>query len=655
MCGIAGIFVTNSSSKVPILDVCRSMADRLQHRGPDDAGYWMDDNGKIALAHRRLSILDLSSLGHQPMKSRSGRYVVVFNGEIYNHLDIRRDIESGSNCNSVASRWKGHSDTETLLAAVELWGIEGALSKLSGMFAVALYDCEEHILTLFRDRMGEKPLYYGWSGSDFVFASELKAIKAVPGFAAKIDKQALALYTEYGYVPEPFSIYEGIFKLKQGNLLNINTLSTQPNVTPKAITYWGLSPFKSADSTPLIHYSDDNVLNQFEALLNSSVRQQMMSDVPLGAFFSGGIDSSLIVSLMQNQSASRIQTFTIGFSEPGYNEAKYANEIADYLGTDHTELYVTHKDALDVIPQLSDIYDEPFADNSQIPTFLLSKLTRQHVTVALSGDGADELFGGYNRYIATSRLGKLLKYSPSSFRRGVAAAIMSMPLEYIDKKMTSFTNKLPMKFHVPQISEKVFKTCDLLRGDDFTDIYKKCVTKWDQTSGLIQDSRTNVTSAQNNGMSVNSIEDMLLLDALTYLPDDILVKVDRAAMAVSLETRVPFLDYRVVDFAFQLPLKYKIRHGRGKWVVRELLKKYVPEEYFDRPKTGFGIPVGDWLRGPLRGWAETLLNKKRLDEEGNFNSDVIREIWAAHLSKKRNYHAQLWTILMFESWLDTNN
>jgi len=658
MCGIAGLYTSSSASTIRVSDVCRNMTDRLVHRGPDDVGFWQDSNGRIALGHRRLSILDLSSLGHQPMNSLSERYVTVFNGEIYNHLDIRKEIESNCNINPSTYKWRGHSDTETILAAVECWGIEKALNKLNGMFAAALYDRHEQVLFLFRDRMGEKPLYYGWAGTSFVFASELKAIKAVPGFNSKISQEALALYTKYGYVPGPFSIYEGIFKLKQGTWLSINLNSIQPNELPNEMSYWDLYSNATKCDTSPIRFGDDYLLNQFETLLNSSVKQQMLSDVPLGAFFSGGIDSSLIVALMQSQSTNRIKTFTIGFSETGYNEAGYANEIANYLGTDHTELFVTHRDALDVIPQLPQIYDEPFSDNSQIPTYLLSKLTRQHVTVALSGDGADELFGGYNRYLATSRLDNFNKYTPLLLRNCLASTIMALPLEYFDKSITKLINQMPIRFHVPQLSEKVFKTCELLSARNLEDIYDKLITKWDNDSGLIKVVNSGTFSTQKAKMplkSLHSICDMLLMDALTYLPDDILVKVDRAAMAVSLETRVPFLDYRVVDFAFQLPLQYKIRNGKGKWIVRELLKKYIPEKYFDRPKTGFGIPIGDWLRGPLRDWAETLLDKKRLDQEGYFNSSAVQEIWRAHLSEKRNHHAQLWTVLMFEAWLDSVN
>lgn len=654
MCGLAGVYSINCSSQARATDVCTAMTAELVHRGPDDAGIWQDGRGRIALGHRRLSILDLSPLGHQPMVSSTGRYVIVFNGEIYNHLIIRSELESSSTCAGRGTPWRGHSDTETILAAVECWGVERTVAKLNGMFAAAVYDNHEQSLYLFRDRMGEKPMYYGWVGNIFVFASELKAITAVPGFTRTIDIQALQLYMQFGYVPGPFSIYKGIFKLRQGTMLKLDR-SAQPGELPPSCPYWELTSFVLPTNCER-RFSDSEVVDRFETLLNASVKQQMLSDVPLGAFFSGGLDSSLIVSLMQKHSTERVKTFTIGFREAGYNEADYARDIAHYLGTDHTELYVTPQDAMDIIPQLPCIYDEPFADNSQLPTILLSRLTRQQVTVALSGDGGDELFGGYNRYLAVNRLASVLQYSPVPLRQALASVVAKLHLERYEKTILALLTRMPLRFHVPQVAEKILKLSELLAKESIKDIYGSIVTKWDNGAGIVKADRTPLTSGcdpvEELAPLLRSVEGMMIVDALTYLTDDILVKVDRAAMAVSLETRVPFLDHSVVEFAMQLPLVYKIRNGKGKWIVRELLQRYLPSTYFERPKSGFGVPVGKWLRGPLRDWAEELLAPKRLGRHDYFDVALVQQVWQEHLSERKNHHAKLWTLLMFEAWLD---
>lgn len=656
MCGIAGVVNANNSSQTKVIDVCTIMTAELVHRGPDDTGTWQDDQGRIALGHRRLSILELSSLGHQPMVSPTGRYVIVFNGEIYNHHKIRIDLESSGADAGRDIIWRGNSDTETILAAVECWGVERTVARLNGMFAAAVYDNHAQVLYLLRDRMGEKPLYYGWVGKHFVFASELKAIAAVPGFAPTINLQALQLYMQFGYVPGPFSIYKGISKLRQGTLLKLDR-SSLPGELPPSHPYWELTSFVLPSNREK-KSSDTEVVDQFESLLSVSVQQQMLSDVSLGAFFSGGIDSSLIVSLLQKQSVERVKTFTIGFSEAGYNEADYARDIARYLGTDHTELYVTPRDAMDIVPQLPHIYDEPFADNSQLPTVLLSRLTRQHVTVALSGDGGDELFGGYNRYLAVHRLASTLQYTPALLRRTLASSIAALPFDRWEKIISSLIGRMPLNFHVPQVAEKIVKICELLAAESLKDIYVNLVTKWDSATGIVKEGSACAfhTPGCNPVDSLfpllRSVEGMMLVDALTYLADDILVKVDRAAMAVSLETRVPFLDHRVVEFAMQLPLAYKIRNGKGKWIVRELLQRHLPATYFDRPKSGFGVPIGAWLRGPLRGWAEDLLAPARLGRNDHFDVALVQQIWQEHLSGRKNHHAKLWTLLMFEAWLD---
>ena len=646
MCGLTGYLGQGEWCSRDVASVLLGrMADTIVTRGPDDFGIWSDDVG-IGLAHRRLSVVDLSPAGHQPMVCASGRYVIVFNGEIYNHLDLRRDLANGA-C------WRGHSDTETLLAGFAAWGIRATVERCIGMFAFAVWDRQERVLTLGRDRLGEKPLYYGWQGSGagscFLFGSELKALKAHPSFAAQINRDALCLLMRHNYVPAPHSIYHGIHKLQPGSLLTISL----ERRTPVIEAYWSLTNVAVAGNRTPFASSPDDLIDELEMLLKSAVKQQMMADVPLGAFLSGGIDSSTIVALMQAQSNRAVKTFTIGFNEEGYNEAVHAKAVARHLGTDHTEMYVTSQQALDVIPKLPSLYCEPFADSSQIPTFLVSQLARQKVTVALSGDAGDELFGGYNRYVTTQNRWSTITRFPSSLRSLAASAIHSMPPSVWNKLFWPLQALALRSFGQINIGETLHKGAGVLAAQSVDDLYLGLVTHW-QPAGLVIGGHEPATCLRGNRLALSGLDEvqrMMALDAITYLPDDILVKVDRAAMGVGLECRVPFLDHRVVEFAWRLPQSMKLRDGVGKWVLRQVLYRHVPKELIERPKMGFGVPIGDWLRGPLRDWAEDLLDEARLRREGYFHPAPIRQKWAEHLSGTRNWQYQLWDVLMFQAWL----
>ena len=665
MCGIAG-FIESGGSLI-LTKTIRSISDALLHRGPDDAGVWTDESVGVALGHRRLSILDLSAAGHQPMHSACGRFVLVFNGEIYNHLEIREQLAVGSpqlagDKSPVTSHqslaWNGHSDTETLLAAFAEWGVEKTLKATVGMFALALWDRQERVLTLARDRMGEKPLYYGWQGDTFMFASELKALKAHPEFGAEIDRQALTLLLRYNYIPAPYSIYKGIRKLPAGSLLKLAVGSWQlaEDALPEPKAYWSLAEGAEKGQAEPFAGSDAEAVNRLESTLGDAIAGQQLADVPLGAFLSGGIDSSLVVSLMQARSSLPVKTFTIGFEESEYNEAGHAKAVAKHLGTEHTELYVSPRDALDVIPQLPSLYDEPFADSSQIPTFLVAQMARQHVTVALSGDGGDELFGGYNRHTWSRSIRNKIGWLPAPVRHGMGVAFASISPAGWDKINGSFGRLLPVRHRTVQAGEKIHKVARLLAVDSDAAMYRGLVSQWfDPASVVIGGSEPDMLQGlQATDEMFSDIEHrMMFMDAMTYLPDDILCKVDRAAMGVSLETRVPLLDHRVVELAWSLPLNMKIRQGQGKWLLRELLFQHVPHHLIERPKQGFSLPVDMWLRGPLRAWAEALLDEGRLREEGYFHPQPIRQAWAEHLNGQNRQH-QLWGVLMFQAWLEAN-
>ncbi len=632
MCGIAGFW----GDRTPDEGAAIRMAAVIANRGPDDYGTWSDAENGIALGHRRLSILDLSPAGHQPMCSSCERYTLVFNGEIYNHLDLRTELEEESG----AFAWRGHSDTETLLAALRHWGVAGTLDRLNGMFAFALWDGRDKTLFLARDRMGEKPLYYGRNGDSFLFASELKALAAYPHWKVDVDRDALALYLRYGNVPAPWSIYKGISKLPPAHFVAVREQGRSIG-TPEC--YWNLEAIASAGTGSATGEPGD-LADELDELLRDSVGRRMLADVPLGAFLSGGYDSTTVVAQMQAQSTQPVRTFSIGFHDQDYNEAVHAGTVATHLGTDHTELYVTAKEAMEVIPDLPQIYDEPFADSSQIPTFLVSRMAREHVKVSLSGDGGDELFGGYNRHVVGPDVWMRSARWPVSVRHGLGRAV----------GLAARTGRLPGASRIPQLGEKLEKLSGALHAEDGEAFYKHLVSHWKQPDAIVRGGREpdTIVDSMDAGRALPGLrERMMFLDMMTYLPDDILTKVDRASMAVSLEARVPLLDHRLVEFAWRVPTEYKVRDGQGKWLLRQVLYRYVPKEIMDRPKMGFAVPLAEWLRGPLRDWAETLLDADRLKREGYFSSGSIRKAWSQHL-KGHNRASQLWCVLMFQAWLE---
>ncbi|MFV1974720.1 MAG: asparagine synthase (glutamine-hydrolyzing) [Candidatus Scalindua sp.] len=648
MCGLSG-FCDFRGLDPSAEQVCLTMASKLIHRGPDDKGVWVNREHGVALGHRRLSIQDLSSSGHQPMESSSGRYVVTYNGEIYNFLDLQTELAG------LGYKFRGHSDTEVLLASVETWGLADALTRFTGMFAIALWDKNQRVLSLTRDRIGEKPLYYGWQGGSFLFGSELKALRVHPDWQNKINRNALALYMRHNYIPTPYSIYQGIHKLTPGTLLHIpHTL--QPGVLPAPVPYWNMKDVSEYGAMNPVNLPENEAIDALDGLLRKSIRNKMISDVPLGAFLSGGYDSSAVVALMQAESAQQIKTFSIGFHEEAYNEADHAKRVASHLGTEHTELYVTPEQAMDVIPRLPYLYDEPFSDSSQIPTFLVSEMTRQYVTVSLSGDGGDELFAGYERYFFANALWKKAGRVPYPLRRALSSIIKGINPAVLSALMQPFSPRLSSFGGQGSLGDKLHKGADLLMFRGFEELYFRLISHWNDTTNLVLGSEEPLTlltvSAQRAKLPDN-MQRMQYLDTISYLPDDILVKVDRAAMGVSLETRVPFLDHKVVEYAWSLPQNLKVRNGEGKWILRKLLDKYIPGKLMDRPKMGFGVPIDSWLRGPLRDWAEELLNENRLRDEGFFNPSPIRKKLAEHMSGDRNWQHHLWDVLMFESWLES--
>jgi asparagine synthase (glutamine-hydrolysing) len=637
MCGIAGFWDPRRGADNSELEqvACR-MATALRHRGPDDEGAWADADAGLALGHRRLAILDLSVEGHQPMQSADGRYVLAFNGEIYNFRALRLELDKRGHS------FRGHSDTEVLLAAVCECGIRATLQRCVGMFALAVWDRQSRSLHLARDRAGEKPLYFGWTGDVFLFGSELKALRAHPRWQARIDRRAVALLTRYGYIPAPFSIYENIYKLLPGCVLALTKPVIQARKIPRPKPYW--SPQTVPQS---FNGTEREATEQLRSLLLDSVRQQMVADVPLGAFLSGGIDSSMVVALMQAQSRRPIKTFSIGFHQRGFDEAPFAKAVADHLETDHTQLYVQPDEMLQVVSRLPTIYDEPFADSSQIPTVLLCELTRSQVTVSLSGDAGDELFGGYEDYRKAQRVWALIGRIPQSVRSGIARALKSAAasglsfrigpgaVRYFLGRLANISEVLPapsdralyqllMSPNRDPLSWLRYKQEPPTRFDD--------ILPWDSFPELLHR--------------------MMHLDFVSYLPDDILVKVDRAAMAVSLETRIPFLDHRVIEYAWSLPASLLQRHGRGKWLLRQVLHQYVPEALVDRPKQGFAVPIAEWLRGPLRPWAEALLSGSRLRQEGFFDEQTVSQKWREHLTGRRDWGVPLWHVLTFQAWLE---
>lgn len=653
MCGIAGVLNSRAADPAPLVS---EMIETMRYRGPDDSGTWVEAAAGLGLGHARLSILDLSPEGHQPMVSDSGRYVLTFNGEVYNFAEVRGELEARG------ARFSGHSDTEVMLAAIERWGLHDAVSRFVGMFAFGLWDRETRQLSLVRDRLGIKPLYFGWAGRVFVFASELKGIRCVKEFDFQLNRGALALFLRLAYVPAPFTIFQHVYKLMPGCILTVSPelarsragFSPSPDdhqATWKPVRYWSAREVAERGVASPFEGTEPEAEEHLDTLLRQAIRLRMIADVPLGAFLSGGIDSSVVVALMQAQSSAPVKTFSIGFQEAEYNEAGHAKAVATHLGTDHTELYVAPDEARAIIPMLPTMYDEPFGDSSQIPTFLVSRLAKKHVTVALSGDGGDELFGGYNRYFWSRRLWRRLAPIPRSMRAGLGSLIQAVSPDRWGSLYSGLSFALPS---VQRPGDQMHKLAGLLGSKDPDAMYQAMVSLWLQPEEAVVGGLEPQTTLTDRSSWANLSEftmRMMYLDLVTYLPDDILTKVDRASMAVSLEARVPLLDHRVVEFAWTLPLSMKIKsEGEGKWLLRQVLHRYVPRELIERPKMGFGIPLDSWLRGPLREWAESLLDPHRLDREGYFQSGPIRQRWAEHLSGKRNWQYALWNVLMFQAW-----
>ena len=637
MCGLTGFLDQRRASPAATMErTVRTMADSLRHRGPDEGGVWVDESAGVALGHRRLSIVDLTVAGRQPMQSHSGRYELAYNGEIYNAHELRAELGSGHS-------WRGHSDTEVLLEAIAAWGLETAISKSTGMFALAVFDRETRSLSLVRDRLGKKPLYWSRQGPLLLFGSELRALRAHPDFRGRIDRDGLVGFVRRGYFLEPGSVYANVAQVEPGHIL---TVASDGAAATKA--YWTLrTQIEYARAHPF-EGTPAQATSALASLLTDAVKRRMVADVPVGAFLSGGYDSSAVVALMQTVSSRPVRTFSIGFSQANYNEAPYAREVARYLKTDHTEFMVTPKETLDVIPLLPEIYDEPFADSSQIPTYLVSKLARGQVTVALSGDGGDELFAGYNRYNLGETMRRRTAMLPFAVRRAISSALTSARPQTLDR-LASF---IPARLRPPYLGDKLHKLARVLTLDD-TGVYRQLTSQWPDPQGVVTGGSEKLWPQPDPALAAllpHAIERMQYLDTVSYLPGDILAKVDRASMAVSLEVRCPLLDHRVAEFAWSLPIEMKIRGGDAKWLLRQVLYQHVPRALVDRPKAGFSVPVGDWLRAELRDWAEDLLDERQLREGGCFNPAPVRKLWSDHLTGARNGQYALWSVLMFEAW-----
>jgi asparagine synthase (glutamine-hydrolysing) len=643
MCGIAG-FLDLRSERTRSLQILAAMTRAIAHRGPNAEGLWQSPEGVVNLGHRRLSIIDLSPTGAQPMVSRDERYVLIFNGEIYNFQELRQNLQSEGNS------FLGTSDTEVLLVALIRWGIRTTLGRLNGMFAFALWDEHERTLSLARDRFGEKPLYFGWQDGVFLFGSELKALAKHPSLRREIEPEALSLFLRFNYVPTPWSIFRGIYKLTPGHFLRV--MPGGGKVESEA--YWSLRDSSSTRLRRLVDAKDEDFLNELDTRLKKAVKMRMVADVPLGAFLSGGIDSSLIVALMQAQSSRPVKTFTIGFGETSHNEALDAAIVARHLGTEHHEYYLSSRECVDMVGRIADLYDEPFADSSQIPTALISEFTKRHVTVALTGDAGDEMWGGYNRYLWSSRLWPQLERIPPPVRKGLAAIIRRRSPSEWDRWIAWGNQFVPSRLRVRGGGGKIHKLALGLAARNSDELYHCLVSQWQDPGVVLRESREpafldlHLAGAPAN---LSFVERMMYVDILTYLTGDILCKVDRASMAVGLETRVPYLDNDAVELALSIPAEIRMRHGIGKWPLRQVLKRYLPEVAFDRPKLGFGIPIGTWMRGPMKPWIEDMLSESRLRADGVFKTEVVRRELEQHLSGRLNNEHTLWGIVMFQAWL----
>ncbi len=648
MCGIAGLFAPQNFSNSKLKETLMKMGDTILHRGPDDFGLWTNDQN-IGFIHRRLSILDLSEFGKQPMHSQGQRYVICYNGEIYNFEEIKRDLSRFD------INYKGHSDTEILVNAIELLGLENTLKKIKGMFAFALFDKKEQTITIARDRTGQKPLYYGMSGKNFIFSSELKAFLKVEGFQKEIDQDVIALYFKYGYIPTPYSIFKNVNKLPPGSYITVSLKDL--NERPKEALNEGLKYFWKVNSVFNEDYINDSFEQtslKLEEIISNVISEQMKTDVPYGAFLSGGIDSSLVTALMQKQSKSPIKTFSIGFHEKEFNEAHHAKEVASHLKTNHTEFYVTPKDLQDVIPLIPKYYDEPFSDSSQIPTYLVSKLAKQHVTVCLSGDGGDEVFCGYNRYLWTDKIYNKSKRLPQSMRKLASKLDSILAPDQFDTLFKGLQYTLPKKFHFKNPGNKYQKILNLLPANSIEECYQSLISHWNGTDNLVLKSKPLIRNSEFLELPNLSshIEKMIFLDLVNYMMDDILVKVDRASMANSLETRVPLIDQRVIEFSSKIPLNFKLNNNNQKYILKEILYKYVPKSLIERPKSGFSIPVGSWINNELNDWANSLLDPIKIKNQGILNNEKIQQKWTSHLSRKNDHTQDLWDVLMFQSWME---
>lgn len=640
MCGIAGVYrFAAGGSDQSLQATIDAMTDALAHRGPDSRGTWVDAG--LGFGHRRLAIRDLSPAGHQPMISACGRYVIVYNGEVYSHAEIGRDLVA----KGVTLR--GSSDTEVILEACAAWGVEHTVERLIGMFAFALFDRQTGEMYLVRDRLGIKPVYWGVFNGCLIFGSELKALRAAKGWEPRLDRNALAAFMRHNYIPAPHSIYQGVQKLEPGSILKIDRKGV-----PEITGFWALRSIVEESLRTLDTASDDEQVAALEDLLRDAVGRRMVADVPLGALLSGGVDSSLVTALMAEQSERPINTFSIGFQEQGFDEAPYAREIARHLGTHHTELYAEPGHALGMVDKLSTWYDEPFSDSSQIPTALVCELTRQHVTVVLSGDGGDELFAGYNRYTLGLDMWRKAGSAPYPLRAGLARLLLAQP----ESRLDMLGRMLPNRWRRSQFGNKLHKFANAILLDDPDAMYRRMLSHWNEPDDIVIGAHESKGILWDESVSKtipDFLDRMQFLDTVTYLPDDILIKVDRASMSVALEARVPLLDHRVVEAAWRMPQHLKLRDGQSKWALRQVLYKRVPRHLIERPKMGFGVPIDQWLRGPLRDWAEHLLDQKRLESQGVFNSQPIRQRWQAHLAGE-NWAYPLWDVLMAQAWMDAN-